>query len=275
MTLLRNAWLVFGKDWLEIRRNWQIILPILIAPLIFSLILPLIIVLGPSEIPVSAQLPDWLGLLVENLPQSEAEKVTAMTPHQIIIYFFTTYFFALLFLIIPLISSTVIAADSFAGEKERRTIEALLATPLTDMELLLGKILVSFIPSMIITFSAFALYSLTVDLATFNLFQGAILLPNALWLVFIFIVSPTVSFAGIGLTVIVSQKVKGFREAQQLSGVLVIPIMAIILLQIGGIFFLGTLMLIILLAGFATVDVLTVILGVKMFRRERIVVTSS
>ncbi|MBD3171504.1 ABC transporter permease subunit [Candidatus Bathyarchaeota archaeon] len=35
-------------------------------------------------------------------------------------------------------SSSVIATDSFAGEKERNTLEVLLATPLTDSELLVG-----------------------------------------------------------------------------------------------------------------------------------------
>lgn len=42
----------------------------------------------------------------------------------------------------------MIATDSFAGGKERNTLEALLATLLRDSELLVGKILVSFVPGM-------------------------------------------------------------------------------------------------------------------------------
>jgi len=275
MTLLRNVWVVFRKDWLEIKRSWQIVLPIILLPLILSLVMPLIIILSPADILVAGRLPDWIELVIRNLPPSEVERVTAMTPHQVLIYIFTTYLFAPFFLIIPLVSSTVIAADSFAGEKERRTIEALLATPLTDTELLVGKIMVSFVPSMMITFGAFALYILTVDLLTFNMFSGVMLLPNPLWLIFILAVAPAVAFAGIGLTVIVSQKVKGSREAQQLSGVLILPILAVIFAQIGGILFLDIPVLLILLTSFIMIDVLMVNLGVKMFRREQIVTTSA
>jgi ABC-type Na+ efflux pump permease subunit len=37
--------------------------------------------------------------------------------------------------------SSVLAADSFAGEKERKTLEALLYTPTTDRELFTAKLL--------------------------------------------------------------------------------------------------------------------------------------
>ena len=56
-------------------------------------------------------------------------------------------------------ASSVIASDSFAGEKERKTIEALLATPLSDSELFVGKVLVAFIPAVLVTFASFAVYS--------------------------------------------------------------------------------------------------------------------
>ncbi len=42
--------LVFRKDWLEIRRNWEIMAPILIVPLIFSVLLPSLIMLIPAEL---------------------------------------------------------------------------------------------------------------------------------------------------------------------------------------------------------------------------------
>ena len=60
--------------------------------------------------------------------------------------FFLVYLFAPMYLILPIMVSAVVAADSFAGEKERRTLEALAYTPTTDRELLLAKILGGWIP---------------------------------------------------------------------------------------------------------------------------------
>lgn len=76
----------------------------------------------------------------------------------------------------------MIATDSFAGEKERNTLEALLATPLTDSELLVGKILVSFVPGMGVTIIGFLLYTATVDLLTYSIFE-AYILPTVSWIV--------------------------------------------------------------------------------------------
>ena len=57
------------------------------------------------------------------------------------------YFFAPFYLILPLMVASVIAADSFAGEKERKTLEALLYTPTTDGELFLAKMLSAWTPA--------------------------------------------------------------------------------------------------------------------------------
>ncbi|MCL2477336.1 ABC transporter permease subunit [Candidatus Bathycorpusculum sp.] len=86
-----------------------------------------------------------------------------MTQTQLMVYIMALYIFAPMFLIIPIMASSVLASDSFAGERERKTIEALLATPISDSELLLGKILVSFIPAMIVTIASFAAYTIILD----------------------------------------------------------------------------------------------------------------
>src|SRR4030042_6106143 len=109
-----------------------------------------------------------------------------MTTQQVLIYIMTLYFFAALFLTMPVMASSVIASDSFAGEKERKTIEALLATPISDGELFLGKVLVSFIPAMIVTIASFISYSIVVDVSTFALFNGTLLLSTLEWLITIF-----------------------------------------------------------------------------------------
>ncbi|MCW4005750.1 MAG: ABC transporter permease subunit [Candidatus Bathyarchaeota archaeon] len=267
---MRKVWLVFRKDWLEVKRNWQVLLPIIIVPLIFAVVLPSAIVLisgAESQMPTTNT--DFQALIT-NLPLDIQAQLAQMSPQQVLIYIMTLYFFAPFFLIIPVMASSVMGSDSFAGERERKTIEALLATPISDSELLMGKILVSFIPAMIITFVSFAVYTILVDAATFSLFNGTLLLPNLTWLLTIFGVAPTIALFSIGLTVIISAKVKGFKEAQQISVILLLPILGLVFAQIAGVMILGPLMLALIMALFILVDAVVFYVGVKMFQREEI-----
>ncbi|MCW4011329.1 MAG: ABC transporter permease [Candidatus Bathyarchaeota archaeon] len=269
----RNVWLVFKKDWLEIKRNPQVLLPIVIVPIIFAVVLPAIVVLisstpaaaGSSQNSVEGFLP-----LIANLPQDIQAMLAQMEPNQVMVYIMAVYFFAPFFLIIPIMASSVMGSDSFAGEKERKTIEALLATPLTDGELLLGKSLVSFIPAMAVTFVSFFVYGAIIDVATYSMFNGMLLIPNAVWLILIFGVTPALALCSIGLTVIISARVKGFKEAQQISVVLLLPILGLLFAQVSGLLILGPVVLAALIGLLVLVDIAIFYLGMKVFQREEI-----
>ncbi len=261
--------LVFKKDYREVSRNWQVILPIVVVPLMFSVLLPVIVVVIPSLVAMPGS---SLGIeeMIRNLPSSIKDQLVGMTEQQILVYVMSLYFFAPFFLIIPLMASSVISSDSFAGEKERKTIEALLATPLSDSELFLGKILVSFIPSMIVTVVSFIIYSAVTDLSSFYVLDGRLLLPNLVWIMLIFGLAPAVALAGIGLTVMISAKVKGFREAQQISAILLVPILALVFGQVTGAIIFGPTVVAVLVGMFAVIDLIVFYLGVKLFKREEI-----
>jgi ABC-2 type transport system permease protein len=158
--------LVFRKDWLEVRRNWEIMAPILIIPLIFCVALPSMILL----IPETSSSSNGLESLIRILPEAVKNETTGFNDNQIIAYLMLTFIFTPFFLLIPAMASSVIASDSFAGEKERKTIEGLLATPLTDGELMVGKMLVAFVPSMIVTLLSFVVYTALVDILGLSLF---------------------------------------------------------------------------------------------------------
>jgi ABC-2 type transport system permease protein len=262
--------LVFRKDYREVSRNWQVILPIVVVPFIFSVLLPVIITVIPGLVAMPESSLGGVEEMIKNLPDHVKDQLVGMTNQQILVYVMSLYFFAPFFLIIPLMASSVIASDSFAGEKERKTIEALLATPLSDSELFLGKILVSFIPSMMVTVISFLIYSTVIDLVSFHLFNGRFLLPNLVWIMLIFGLAPAVALASIGLTVMISARVKGFREAQQISAILLIPILALIFGQVTGAIFFGPIVIAVLLGAFASIDLIVFYVGVKLFRREEI-----
>ena len=267
---IEKAMLVFKKDWREIRRNWQVILPILVVPLIISVFLPIILGLIPSFAVSQGSSLNGFETMIENLPSHVQEQLAGMTENQVMIYVMAVYFFAPFFLIIPLMASSVISSDSFAGEKERKTIEALLATPISDGELFFGKMLVSFIPSMIITIVSFAIYTAVFDITAYGLFNGMLLLPTIDWILLIFGLAPTVALASIGLTVMISAKVKGFREAQQISVVLLIPVLALVFGQVTGAIIFGPLVILALIGLFGLIDFAVFRAGVKLFKREEI-----
>jgi ABC-2 type transport system permease protein len=268
---LEKAKLVFSKDWMEIKRNWQVILPIAILPLVISVVLPVVLTSIPSLLPTTSQTQvNGFDTLIQNLPPNVQEQLATMNDVQSMVYVMALYFLAPFFLIIPLMASSVIASDSFAGEKERKTIEALLATPISDSELFFGKMLVSFVPSMIITTISFAVYTILFDVLAFSIFNGMLLLPNLDWILMIFGLAPTIALASIGLTVIISSKVKGFREAQQISVVLLLPILALVFGQAAGAIIFGSTMITFLTAVFAVIDLAVFRIGVTTFKREEI-----
>jgi ABC-2 type transport system permease protein len=262
--------LVFRKDWREIRRNWQVIVPIVVVPLIISVFLPVLLTVIPSLAPTQGGSLSGFENLIENLPRPVQEHLAGLTEQQVMIYIMAIYFFAPFFLIIPLMASSVIASDSFAGEKERKTIEALLATPISDGELFLGKMMVSFLPSMVVTIMSFVVYAAVFDVMAYGILNGMLLFPNIDWMLLIFGLAPTVALASIGLTVIVSAKVKGFREAQQISVVLLIPVLALIFRQVTGAVIFGPIVIVALISLFVLIDLVVFRAGVKLFRREEI-----
>jgi ABC-2 type transport system permease protein len=267
---IEKAMLVFRKDWREIRRNWQVILPIVVVPLMISVILPIILAVIPSIATTQRGSLSGFESLIGNLPSSVQEQLAGMTEQQVLIYIMAIYFFAPFFLIIPLMASSVISSDSFAGEKERKTIEALLATPISDGELFLGKILVSFIPSMIITIISFAVYTTVFDVLAYGIFNGVFLLPTLDWILLIFGLTPTLALASIGLTVMISARVKGFREAQQISVVLLIPVLALVFGQATGALIFGPIVILALTGLFSIIDLAVFRMGVRLFKREEI-----
>lgn len=267
MIRLRKVALVFSKDWLEIRRNWQVLFPLLVIPLVFAVMLPLMVIGSTVSVPAQAST-YGLQTLLKTLPVHVKDEIAAMTARQAIIYIVSIYFFAPIFLVIPIMASSIIASDSFAGEKERRTVEALLATPLSDSEMLLGKMLVSFAPAVAVTAAAFLVYSAVIDHFTLELFGGRLLFPNNTWLMMIFALAPALAFADIALTVLISARAKGVREAQQISALLLVPLIGIVIGQVSGAMLLDPWLVIVMAGGLMAIDVVIFVASIKTFGRD-------
>lgn len=263
-------WAVAKKDMLAIKESIQIWLPILILPIVFCLVLPAGLILAIKYFGNAGNVDQIISLLEQLPPGSIRDSILQWNEQNLqILYFFLVYLFAPFFLMIPVMITSVVAASSFVGEKERKTLESLLYTPIDIASLFWGKLLSAFIPAIGLTLISALGYMLVVNILGYDLF-GQFIFPQANWLVLIFWVVPTVSLFAIFLNVYVSARVKGFQEAYQLGGLVILPIIALFVSQMAGIMFFSSLVLGALGFIMLVVDLFLVYKTTKDFDRNRL-----
>jgi ABC-2 type transport system permease protein len=229
------------KDLLEVRQNKMAWMPMAVLPVIFCVILPLIILVLPTALNVPAdsmmQGQD-IQTLIATLPPTIAAQVAGMNEQQMVIYFLLALTFAPFFLILPIMTAGIIGSDSFVGEKERKTMEALVYTPASDRELFLGKMLAAIIPAILISWGSFVLYIIILN-GFGGPIMGGIWFPTPTWWPLMLWVTPAVAVMGMLGAVVVSSRVNTFMEAYQTTGLLVLPIILLVVGQVSGVVYLS------------------------------------
>ncbi|MED4225242.1 ABC transporter permease subunit [Neobacillus cucumis] len=183
------------------------------------------------------------------------------------VYFFLNSMTIPFFLMAAIINSMVTASNSFAGEKERNTLETLLFAPISIKELFVGKVVAAFIPSLIISYAAFLLNAIIVNAITYPYFKEVLFL-NSTWLLLMLWVIPALVIFNIILNVLVSARVKSFQEAQQFGGMMVLPVVGLVISQASGLFFLSPLLLFLIGAGLLIANVFLLKLITKFNKRN-------
>ncbi|MBS2967775.1 ABC transporter permease subunit [Metabacillus sp. KIGAM252] len=228
---------IFKKDITQLIRTKNLFITLIVIPLIFSTVFPIVMSCFVLFADVGSMMdPAMLQLIDKMLVGLQAGVMPEL--NQKFFYIFTNYLYPSLFLLIPIITSSVIAANSFAGEKERRTLESLLFSPITIKELFAGKVLASFIPSVAVSLISFIISGIIINVTGFLLFEKLIF-PSGKWLVLILCLSPLVMIMTILLNVIISAKVKTYQEAQNIGGIIVLPVIGMLVGQLSGLFLLG------------------------------------
>ncbi|MGY5871509.1 MAG: ABC transporter permease subunit [Candidatus Thorarchaeota archaeon] len=122
---------------------------------------------------------------------------------------------------IAVIPASMIAANALVGEREMNTLEPLLSTPLTDHELLIGKLLSSFIPSMALLLGSIAVSEIGTFIILLSVGAEFILIPGIPGLFLLFTSAPLLIVAMVSVMILISGKVKRVYEAYQTTGALV------------------------------------------------------
>jgi ABC-type Na+ efflux pump permease subunit len=257
------------KDLAEVLKNRIVVSGAVILSVIFAIGLPVLITrvatLGQGS-SSQASLDNFL----QGLPADLQSQIAGLSPEQLPVVLILGYLIAPLFLILPLMLSCMIAAEAFVGEKERKTLEALLYTPATDGELFLGKALAALIPGIAYTWLNFAVFTLVTNLAGFPL-MGRFWFPTSSWWGLMIFVVPAVALLGVAATVIISTRVRTFMEAYQATGVLIILIMVLMVVQATGLLFLSPLVAVIVGVVLLLIDAGLIWIGIRIFSRSELI----
>ena len=263
---------IIRKDLKVVSQNKGVMLTIIIPILILFVVLPWIIAqmpfLGELIGVTPDDLSDFQGLINRMAPGMQKE-FAGYDQYQGIIVYVLVYTMASFFLMIPLMVSSVIAADSFAGEKERKTMEALLYTPTTDRELFVAKLLSGWLAALAVALVGFVLYVIMVNAAAWSQMHR-IFFPNTMWLVLIFWVVPAVPGLGLGVMVLVSARAQGFQDASQIGSVVVLPVILLLVGQISGAMSFSVTLGFYLGLGIWLLNGLLIWLGSRSFRRGQL-----
>lgn len=183
---------VVRKEVLEFRRNRFVIGTMAVLPFIF-LITPMITIFRIPDSASGPQLKAAIGVV------------------------------SLLLLIIPIVIPPVIAAYSVVGERDQGTLEPVLTAPLRGSELLLGKAIAAFLPSVAIAYALYGVVLVTVGFGAAHVVRSVVFHPPQLLAQILF--TPLLALWSIWVGIGISSRASDVRVAQQLATVASLPLL--------------------------------------------------
>ena len=206
---MSKVWLILRKELREIFQQ---------RPLIYSLcIVPLIIVVLAGIVLYSTH-----TSMLKPPPNAQITTTTAIKTAQVSV----GNLFRMYFLIEPLFIPAMIAAYSIVGEKNSRTLEPLLATPLETWQLLMAKSLSAMIPAILVTWISTALFIAELAVFTVQGVIGQVITPG--YLVLLLLTAPLLTLTPVAVTVMASSRFNEPRAAAQISSVIFVVLVLIL-----------------------------------------------
>lgn len=173
-----------------------------------------------------------------------------------------------LLVLAPVAASMSVAAYTVIGEKQARTLEPLLATPITTFELLAAKVLGALLPAIALTIACFAAYAAGIAALAQPGVVRILLAPRSLGV--FFLLGPLASLAALQLAVCVSSRVNDARSAQQIGALIILPIAGALIAQLTGSMLLTMKVIAVAALALAIVNIGLMRIGISLFARESI-----
>lgn len=240
-----RIWTLMVKEWEEAVRNTLIVVSTVVPAVLFVAIPIVTLKVGNVGFNVGGPVPPSPALKRMVLDQ-----------------------FLLMFMIIPVMLPTTMVAYSVVGEKVNRSLEPLLATPLSVEEILLGKGLAGLLPGVGISWLAYlALAGGLYFLVSPETVREVL---NLKWLLALVLVGPLFALFTTLLVLIVSSRTTDPRAAQQVGAMVVIPVVALTIGNAAGRILVGPLSMIGGAALLLVASLVMLRLAVRIFQRETI-----
>ncbi len=252
------VWTILRREWIEMVRNRLLLSTILIPPLVLT-IAPIALAgaIGERALPeelaaqVLLQRPEWAAF-------TAGELAGAFAVQQFLVFF----------LLMPAYIPLSIATFSIIGEKQARSLEPVLAAPIRTVELLTGKTIAALVPGVLAGWFTYVLFVFLSSFVYGPALFGVVTDPS--WLAGVFLLGPAVGLSSVVAGVLVSARVNDPRVAQQIGGVIIVPIVGVVLIQATGTVLVGA-------TGYAILALIVLIVslgglrvGVRLFDREAI-----
>lgn len=256
--LNRRVKALVRRELLELKRNPLVWSSMLIVPLAF------------------AAMTVWICYYAMHTPASQQKDLAKFVPPPELAAYGKQAAFAILmndqfmfyFLMVPMLLPGIIASYSIAGEKQTRSLEPLLATPITTRELLIGKTLGAFLPSIAITIVSYLATGIGLVFAAGWPVGSHWFRP--IWLIGAIVTSPLLALWITLLTVWLSSRVTEAKAVQGLSGLLVLPLVGFSLVVLFKRLYLGVSVMLYATAVLLVLNWLSLRAAEATFQRETI-----
>ena len=243
------------KEWADVFRHRYVLFMVLFMPVLLTVIPVIVLGLGAS--------PDIISGMPDQVPPAVLERppYNTLTTEEAMQAFIGQQF-NLFFLIVPLAIPMTIATYSIVGEKRERSLEPLLATPISTAQLLAAKSIAAAAPGAIGVWLSAAIYAAALQFIVPSAAVRGILL-SASFLVSVLIIAPLLTVLATTVGLSISSRVNDPRVAEQLG-------MVVIVGQIAGVVIFDVTVSLIFAAVLVVVDAALLALAVRLFSRETI-----
>jgi ABC-2 type transport system permease protein len=249
---------ILRREWAETIQNRLLMATILVPPVILT-----VAPIGVGGLVSDRSLPaEFAAQIIVQRPEW-----AAFTPSELAGAFTVQQFLAF-FLLMPAYIPLSIATFSIIGEKQARTLEPVLAAPIRTVELLAGKAVAALTPGLLAGWLTYVAFATLAAVVYGPRLLGVVTDPS--WLAGVFFLGPAVGLSSVVTGVIVSSRVNDPRVAQQIGGVIIVPIIGVTLVQATGTVLVGASGYLLLAGIILAVSLAGLRLGVRLFDREAI-----
>jgi ABC-2 type transport system permease protein len=253
---------LFEKELLDLSRNRAALLPVAIVTVV-ALALPF---------GITVLIPIATGQRLGN--DADLARISAVVDPggdleaDARIQLFLLQQFLMLFLLTPITGAMALAAHSVVGEKQARTLEPLLATPISTFDLLVAKVLGALVPTLTISLIGLALYFAGIA----ALGEPGVLaaMASVRTAVLVLCLGPAAALLSLQTAILISSRTQDARTAQQFGVFIVIPLTALLVAQFTGALWLSATSLALIAGGTLLLWLLLALLSVAIFNRDAI-----